>query len=239
MKIQEFDYKVDILQTLLWQYDQALKLQSLLFSKQIFYDFQYSAFWEDWFNDVFNLITADEFGLHVWAIILNLPLSIGVDPDKIGKPIWGTNVFNAPDPSAIQGGRNFENGSFTTSGSQSQLTIDEQRLVLRLRYYQLVSAGSLTQTNTFLAYLFKDLGEVYALDGLDMSITYVFNFNVSQQLLYILSTYDILPRPAGVKIKYYIKSDSIFGFNEVPMINDNMNFQNGNFISEFILGLGE
>lgn len=239
MKIQEFDYRIDLDTALLWQYDQAVNLQSLIIKKFSFYLDNYTFFWEDWFDDVFNLITATEFGLHVWAIILNLPLFIGVEPDPVGKPIWGTNVFNPPDPNTIQGGRNFENGSFTTSGAQAQLTTEEKRLVLRLRYYQLISAGSLTQTNEFLQYLFKDIGEVYALDGLDMSITYVFNFNVSQELLFILSTYDILPRPAAVKIKYFVQSGTIFGFNEVPQINGNMNFENGNFISEFILGLGE
>src|SRR6185437_5055288 len=115
------------------------------------------------------LQTANEFGLAVWSIILNLPLFIGPPPDPPGKPVWGFG----------DNYENFDNGNFSNaSGGITSLTIDEKRLILRLRYFQLISRGAIPEINAFLNYFFKAYGQVYVLDGLDMSMVVVFLFPV-------------------------------------------------------------
>jgi hypothetical protein len=225
MKIQEFDFSVDLLQALLWQYNGANRLQSLLTQKSTWYFTNHTFFWVEWYTNVFNLITANEFGLSVWSAILNLPLFIGTPPDPPGKPIFGFGgVGNTYE--------NFGRGNFSTQGSNSfNLTVEEKRLLLRLRYWQLVSRAAIPETNNFLNTLFMDMGPVYILDGLDqynnMFIVVVFAFPISRRLRYIIQHYDLIPRGSGVKIKYRANPVKVFGFGP-----KNKNFGNGTFFRE-------
>lgn len=245
MKIQEFDYSVDLLQSILWQYNEAANLQSLIEQKQAWYDINQSEFWNDWYTDVFNLETANFFGLSVWSIILNVPLFVPVDPEPNDKPIWGFNRI-VSFPTLENTYLNFNNSNFSTRGQVIVLTLEEQRFILRLRYFQLVSNGTtytneadvtknslyIPGINKFLAYLTStsDIdpnGNIYALDDLDMSMTYIFTFLISEALQQVLMDLDLLPRPAGVGIKYVVATGKIWGFGPF-----NQNFENGNFIPD-------
>jgi uncharacterized protein DUF2612 len=220
MKTQEFDYSVDLIQALLWQYNEATRLQLLLTQKNFWYSINHQIFWMDWYTNVFDLRTANLFGLAVWSYILSIPLFVESTPDPFGKPVWGMNTFVEATAFNVGWGYNFENGNFTTARSSISLSTEEQRLVLRLRYYQLVSRGatgsnqtSVAGTNEFLSILFADypkidpdFGVMYVLDGLDMTITYVFNFSLSESLRDVLTHYDVLPRPAGVEVKYVVST---------------------------------
>lgn len=246
MRIQLFDFSVELMQALLWQYNNATRLRYLLTEKNLFYIQNQTQFWQDWYTNVFNLETANQFGLAVWSIILGVPLFIEMTPDPEGKPVWGFNEIDGMFPDYESTWLNFDLSSFTTRSSVVTLTVEEQRLLLRLRYFQLTSRGEAPRTNKFLNTLFSGYtktnpayGIAYMLDGLDMTITYIFNFDLPQAFRYIFAYYDILPRPAGVKIKYIIVNNYIWGFNEVDgafphYINPYVNFENGNFIAEFL-----
>lgn len=212
---QQFDYSVDVLQALLWQYNDAENLQAILQAKQDWYDLNHKQFWIDWYNNVFNLATATDFGLSVWSYILNLPLSFDTPPDPTDKPTFGFGMFN----------QNFENGNFTsTSGTTTILTTDQKRIVLQLRYFQLVTSCTIPEVNRFLKYLFGNQGQAYLLDGNDMTQTYVFKFAIDPNLLQVIETLDLLPRPAGVESRIVIASEVPFGFGVF-----NENFYNSNF----------
>lgn len=71
---QEFDFSINLLEALIWQYNNAPRLESLLRQKQTWYDVNNRDFWQDWLRDVFDLRTANTFGLRVWSIILGLSL---------------------------------------------------------------------------------------------------------------------------------------------------------------------
>ncbi len=214
MNIQEFDYSADILRALLWQYNRAPKLTALLEKKQTWYDVNQSQFWSDWFRDVFDLRTANAFGLQVWARILKVPLQISVAP-SIGQPTFGFGGFN----------KNFNRGNFSNrSGAVISLTIEEQRLVLQLRYFKLITRPSIPEVNRMLKYVFPN-NNVYALDPLNMtSIVYVFDFQPGSKLTLIFDTYELLPRPSTVGISYTLVYRTGFGFGEFRK-----NFDNGNF----------
>jgi len=213
MKIQAFDYSVNLMRALLWQHNDAARLQGLLQSKQDWYNENQSAFWSDWFDDVFNLQTANDFGLAVWAIILGLPLAVA--PTATGEQdIFG---FAADD-------ENFNNGNFAADGSQIVLATEQKRLVLRLRYYQLTTRHSVTQANAIMRAVFGD-GWGFVSDSLLMKIRYVFAVAPAPQVQFILTNYDLLPRPAGVKADYIVQGDADgFGFGAF-----HENFNNGNF----------
>jgi hypothetical protein len=188
---QTFDYTVPIESALLWRYNNAPVLQSLIAAKQSWYDTNQTTFWDDWYTDVFNLATANQFGCVVWSIILGIPLNVILAPTP-DKRVFGFKPYGA----------NFFRSNFGTLQQTVQsLTLAQQRLVLQLRYLQLISRGTVPSINANLAYLFGEAyGTAWVIDNHNMTMTYVFNFELPSALLFVFNNYDILPRPAGVSL---------------------------------------
>lgn len=213
-ELQVFDFSVNLLQAILWQYNNAPNLQSLIEQKQDWYNENQQAFWQDWIQNVFNLHTANEFGLSVWSIILGLPLFINTPPDP-DQPTFGFGSAN--------GAVNFGNGILGNSGGTVyNLPLETKRIALKLRYFQLTSSGTVPETNRMLAYVFGALGRAYLLDYGTMSQAYIFLFPVPWDLAYIFNNLDILPRPAGVGSKWIDATEEFFGFG-----SSNVSFNQG------------
>jgi len=191
--IQTFDYTVPLDEALLWQYNNAASLQSLIASKQAWYDTYQEQFWEDWFTNVFALDTADDFGLSVWAIILGQPIVFNNQP-IMGQVPWGFGTSN----------ENFNNGNFFAGTGTYTLPTEVARTLLQLRAFQLVSSGTVPETNRMLAYVFGDMGSAWLVDNYDMTQTYMFDFALSADLQWCFNNIDILPRPAGVSSTYEV-----------------------------------
>jgi hypothetical protein len=221
MRIQTFDFSVDLLQSLLWMYDKATNLKTLVTDKQAWFDLNQTEFWQDWIVNVFNLCTADIFGIAVWSRILNVPFYVNRTPETSSVIRFGFGAYR----------KNFNNGNFAPDNDSLVLTLEEQRFLLRLKYFQLCTNGAVTSVNEFLNYLIltSDIGysgTLYMLDGLNMSIRYVFTASgFPANLFSALKNLDVLPRPAGVNIKYVVHSEYRFGFGEA-----HKNFNNGNLV---------
>jgi len=212
---QEFDYLTGLMGGVLWRYDSAQKLIALMQAKQAWYLRNCSDFWNYVATSIFDLSQADEFGLQVWARILQVPLQVVVPPSTAVPFGFGTH------------NENYEHGDFSSQSNITRLTIYQQRLVLQLRYFRLTTRPSIPEINRILAYLFKDLGSVYAIDNYNMQMTYVFTFTPDPQLLYVMQNFDVLPRPSGVQINFYNSLRDVFGFG-----TDNKNFTHGDFLPE-------
>ena len=211
--IQQFDYSVDLLRAILWQYNEAENLQGLLKAKQAWYDENQRDFWENWRRDVFDLRTANAFGRQVWATILGKPLFVSRGPDN--NPTWGFDPYQV----------NFERGNFNSNtGSSYKLDNESARILLRLRYYQLVGTCTVPSINRMLKDVFADYGLAYVLDNLDMTQTYIFTFPLTSSLVYLFSNFDILPRPAGVGSDYSVVVNPSWGFGEFHERFDHSNF---------------
>lgn len=204
--IQDFDFNVDLMRCLLWQYNDATRLQSLLQEKKSWYEKNHTEFWKNWLRDVFDLRTADDFGLSVWGKILNESRDSYVAGAGIDYPAFGFGQYR----------KNFGNGNFRRAKSgYTQLETEQYRLLLRLKYFKLISRGTVPEINSFLNELFQNEGRVYVLDPLDMSfIVYVFTFAPSSWQRYILEDIDALPRPAGVGAKIRVVHRKVFGFGK-------------------------
>lgn len=212
--VQEFDFNVDLLKALLWEHDNAEGLKVLAQRKQDWYDLNQSQFWNDWRRDIFDVDTATEFGLAVWARILNIQLSVDV-PDTRSKPAFGFGPNH----------KNFNNGNFATFAGTRALTITQQRLVIKLRYFQLTSNGTVPEINEFLSLLFADQGKAFVVDSLDMTFaTYFFTFTPNAQLREILEKFDLLSRPAAVGVRFQVQIKPSWGFGP-----NHLNFNRGNF----------
>lgn len=213
--IQEFDFSVQLIRALLWEYNDATNLQSLIASKVTWYDENQSEFWDDWITNVFDLRTANQFGLIVWGILLNLPLYVN-NPPTPSKPTIGF-----VDPSFT----NFDNGNFSdTHGGTNILPIATQRLALQLRYAQLTGSATVPEINRLLKRIFGTEGLAYVYDYGTMNQKYIFDFTLTADLIYLFTNFDILPRAAGVNSDFYDATKIYFGFGAI-----HVNFTNGNF----------
>jgi len=210
--IEDIDIDITVFPALLWQYSNAQNIYDLLLNKNLWYLQYYTGFWLNWIFDVFDLREANLFGLTIWSIILDFPLYVNLEPLDPDAPLWGFNEYTLPPPPSplINTYVNFTHGNLAPS-SASNLTESDQRIALQLRYYQLVTRGAVgadtlnpLNVNVFLNYIFGDLGGVWMIDNLDMTITYEFNYTPSQNLYAVIIEHNLLPKPAGVAISYIL-----------------------------------
>ena len=196
--IQQLDYTVNVLRPLLWQYNQADNLRGLLELKQVFYDREQRDFWQNWYRDVFDLRTANDFGLTVWSIILNFPVNIETtrSPNDYMAIGFNTEVGISPTNNSIS---NFSNGNFATPADSplEGLSTEHRRLVLRIRAFNLMNDATVPSINRMLSVLFPNQG-AYLEDGNDMTLTYHFT-TIDARLRFLFTEVDILPRPSATR----------------------------------------
>ena len=212
--VQPIDLSVNLLQAILWQYENAPNLVALVQAEQAEATQANEVFWTDWTRDVFDLTTANEFGLSVWSRILDYPITLKSDKRITGK-IFGFGVNQ----------KNFENGNFgILSDTETLLGLQEARQLLLLRWFKLTQRPTLPNINKALASVFGP-GQASVIDSYDMSsVTYSFTAAPNYKLRDLLNKTDALPRPSGVGAKWQIQVKPSWGFGV-----NHLNFENGNF----------
>lgn len=212
----------DITQCLKWLQANAPRIQSIIQAKARWYELNNKAFWDAWQINVFNLRTANNFGLMVWCIILGLPTQLfGLQgtgrvwafgkfrQNYVFDPLFNPNLQNP----------NLIGGNFYGGGNTTLVNIEEVRFALLLRYAMLVGNGRVEYMNRALLNVFRPKEEwdfttntyayvkdVTSSDGsrLPFEIEYVFGsgLGLSDQFLNLLraTQYGILPQCAGSKI---------------------------------------
>jgi hypothetical protein len=147
MNIEQFDYSTDLLAVILWQYNEATNLLSLLNQKQAWYDVNQTQFWQNWYNQVFNLGAPNTnmslFGLAVWSIILDVPLYVPLVPVEPGV-VWGFNAFDPSFPDYENDNLNFNNAPFPPTTPVIALTPYQQQFLLLLKYFNCTTRGTLS-----------------------------------------------------------------------------------------------
>lgn len=214
-RVQPFDQSVNVLPSILWQYENADKFVRLIQSQQAWIDENQNKFWQDWLRDVFDVDTANSFGLSVWARILGINLAVPTTP-TVGNTSWGFGASRL----------NFGRGNFGRDrDGQINLSLDQQRLVIKLRLAQIIVRPTSYYINEMLESILNAPGRsVYAYDTLDMEyVVYVFDFAPDSQLRFILENYDLLPRPSGVGVQWIVPRPA-WGFGP-----NRLNFNNGTF----------
>jgi hypothetical protein len=152
-----------ILQSLLWQYSSTKALATLVTQKQNWYTEWDDGFWVSWIDDVFNLVTADNFGLSVWCILLQVPNFLNSGGTIDNSEIWGFNEYVPPGtpPTLLNTYQNFGGSdgtigaNFSASADSTILTTEQLRWLLRMKYLYLVSRGSIPQSNYNFNWLMK------------------------------------------------------------------------------------
>ena len=72
-RILEYKTATDFEKHILWQYNNAPAINTIMKSKQAWYDINHNKFWNDYISDVLNISTANDYGLSIWGSILQIP----------------------------------------------------------------------------------------------------------------------------------------------------------------------
>lgn len=212
-KIQDFNLSLNLLESIIWQYNEAEHLQKIIEDEQLWYETNVNEFMQDWYTNVFNVDTANNFGLSVWAKILNVNFALPPEETR------NTNVFGFGEYY-----NNFYQSNFSPPSQEDRsLTLEQKRLVIKLTYQKYHTLPSVPEINKIIRSVLGNGS--YILDGFDMSSNFVIlTEQVNQVNLRLITEFDLLPRPAGVGLSYKTVTGNEFGFEPYGM-----NFYNGFF----------
>lgn len=210
----------------LWQYSNASRLNKILQAEIDFWGQEVSAFVKNWQRDVFNLKTANSFGLEVWGKILGTRRPV-VSPQNYMIDTDGhLRFFNVNDEtwhqiwlSGIPYPQFRVQANPDTPRFDGVLLNDEAyRRCLLARLFLLHSNVSVHDINNYLQYLFPQK-PVYIQDNFDMTMSIVFGYIPSDVDLSIITFGDFAPRPAGVNLNYGVTAlnRNIFSFEGMDL----------------------
>lgn len=213
------DFAASLQRCKLWQYSNASRLLALIDAEQSFVDANITGFWQNWYDDVFNIDTCNTFGLEVWGLILGVrrpyqdPANYHINKqnnfmlwNKDDK-LWHVVYLKGASPQFVVGIQGEE--------LDSRIFVDDEtyRLFLKARMFLYNSNGSMADINRYLEFLFPDKA-VFATDGYDMSVTVVFYYTPGERDMALINSPDFLPLPAGVQLNTLIGDPKqTFGFD--------------------------
>lgn len=74
-----FTFDTSLLKNIIWQYENAEALKSLIIQKNDWYNENLNQFWENIVNDFLNIQTATDWGLNLWGQILQVKRRLNVN----------------------------------------------------------------------------------------------------------------------------------------------------------------
>ena len=181
-------FSADFSDVVLWQYDRAEKLKSLIANKQAFYDNNVDQFFNDWYTDVFNIDTANYFGLIIWALILGCTEYVELT-SKIGQKAFGFGEYH----------KNFFQSNFALSSYIYTLPTESLRKVLKAQMYNFNSNGSIYDINRVLNVIYPEHHPYATYNNTTNILTYHFPIPLSEEDMNIVMFSNMFPAPLGVK----------------------------------------
>lgn len=175
----------DPLRTVISQYANSPTLLQLVENFAGYVD--QSANLDAFFDLVWNVDTAEEWGLDVWGRIVGVSRVLRVAAGNyFGFEEAGASPFNVDA---------FYNGAQTTGNFA--LSDQAFRVLILAKALANISDGSVPGINQILINLFPGRGNCYVTDGPGKAMTYTFEFPLTPVEFAIVATSGVLPRPSG------------------------------------------
>lgn len=147
---------------------------------------------ENLYDWIWNIATARGYGLDVWGRIVGVSRTL--------KFPGGSTYLGFNEPGGWTG---FGQGGFYSGGGTTDnvnLSDQDFRKLILAKAAGNICDGSIPAINKILLRLFPLRGACFVEDGLDMSLTYRFQFPLTPVELAIVQQSNVLPNPAGVVI---------------------------------------
>lgn len=158
---------------------------------------------------VWNVNTAQGFGLDIWGRIVDVSRQLNV----VDAPTYFGFQDGLTDYAPF-GSAPFYSGN-PASTSVYTLTDDAYRVLILVKALANISATTAPALNQLLRNLFPNRGRCYVNDMGGMQMRYTFEFYLQPFEYAILTQSGVLPRPAGVSVTVLqISLPYVFGFSE-------------------------
>ncbi len=144
---------------------------------------------ENFYDYVWNVLTAQGFGLDIWGAIVGVDRYLNTTQKFFGFEEAGTVSADPFNQSPFFSG-NLDKGTVALSDPAF-------RLLVLAKGIANVCNCSITTINAILNYIWAGRGGAWCTDGENMTMTYTFNFALSPVDLAIINS-GILPKPLGV-----------------------------------------
>jgi hypothetical protein len=176
---------------------------------------------------VWNVETAQGFGLDIWGRIVNIgrELTVPVVESYFG---FSAGISDENNKTPFNGSPFFVRGNDATD--TIILADDAYRRLILFKALANISATTAPSMNRLLQNLFEGRGRCYVNDMGNMLIRYTFEFLLTPSELSMVIN-GVLPRPAGVKAYMIMVDGPCFGFapgatpfNEAPFISESATY---------------
>lgn len=180
-------------QTLIAQYAQSPVLTELIDNLSEYFD--QSANWNSFYQYVWNIDTAQNWGLDFWGKVLGVSryLEIPVTADYLGLEGSGGTASGGP----------FDEGVFYDGATATQtyaLPDATYRILLYAKAFANICRTCIPVLNQLMRLLFPGLGDTYCLDTGNMTMTYYLGWAPTAIQLAIVEQSGAVPHPTGVAV---------------------------------------
>jgi len=200
---------IDFEKTIISQYGNSPTILQLVQNMNAYLDPR--ADFDAFFDYVWNVDTAQGFGLDIWGRIVNISRELQIPPDP--------NFFGFSD--ALPGSYPFGEQPFYdgTPGATStyRLADDAYRQLILVKALANISATNAPSLNQLLQNMFAGRGRCYVNDLGGMQLRYTFEFLLTPYEFAIMTQSGALPRPAGVNAILFQSALPLFGFSEAGL----------------------
>ena len=147
---------------------------------------------QNFFDKVWNVLTADDYGLDVWGRIVGVSRYVNMSSAKRLGYATGFYPFNAGAPW----------GSGVSSSNNYRLDTEAYRLLILVKARANISDCSIPTLNKIITALFPGRGKCYVLDLGNMRMAYKFEFPLTDVEFSVITQSGAIPKPAGVSVSF-------------------------------------
>jgi len=200
---------IDVERTIISQYGNSPTILQLVQNMNAYLDPR--ADFDAFFDYVWNVDTAQGFGLDIWGRIVNISRELQIP----NAPVY----FGFKD--ALPGSYPFDEAPFydgTPPATQTyKLADDAYRKLILTKALANIASSNAPSLNQLLQNMFADRGRCYVNDLGGMQFRYTFEFDLTLQEYAIVTQSGALPRPAGVNAILFQSALPLFGFSEAGL----------------------
>lgn len=197
---------INVEQTIISQYGNSSTIGQLIRNMNTYLDPR--ADFDTFYDFVWNVETAQGFGLDIWGRIVDIGRELLIPDDPL---YWG--FLEAFPGSYPFGEQPFWDG---TPGATNTYTLadDAYRRLILVKALSNITATNARSLNQLLQNLFADRGRCYVNDLGGMQIRFTFEFLLTSYEFAIMTQSGAIPRPAGVGASLFNTNAPVFGFSE-------------------------
>ena len=200
---------IDVERTIISQYGNSPTILQLVQNMNAYLDPR--ADFDAFFDYVWNVDTAQGFGLDIWGRIVNIRRELQI----ANAPVY----FGFKD--ALPGSYPFDEAPFydgTPPATQTyKLADDAYRKLILTKALANIASSNAPSLNQLLQNMFADRGRCYVNDMGGMQFRYSFEFDLTSQEYAIVTQSGVLPRPSGVNAILFQSALPLFGFSEAGL----------------------